>query len=96
MLNLVLLLSHSLILVTGCLTWHLMAKNSRRKKSIVAPHKDGLGYKNIANTLKLSYSMVAKPIQRFNGVHSEQASPWSNKEVECACSASYPEVVFGK
>ena len=30
------------------------------KKKIVALHKDGLDYKKIAKTLKLSYSTVAK------------------------------------
>ncbi len=35
------------------------------KKIIVALHKDGIGYKKIAKTLKLSYSMVTKTIQRF-------------------------------
>ncbi len=45
------------------------------KKRIVALHKDGVGYKKIAKTLKLSCSTVAKTIQRFNrrgstsGVH---------------------------
>ncbi len=29
-------------------------------------------------------------------LNSEQASPWSTKEVESMCLASYPEVVFGK
>ncbi|CAI9542108.1 unnamed protein product, partial [Staurois parvus] len=31
------------------------------KKRIVALHKDGLGYKKIAKTLKLSCSTVARP-----------------------------------
>ncbi len=53
------------------------------KKIIVALHEDGVGYKKIAKTLKLSCS-------------SEQSSLWSTKEVECTCSASYPEFVFGK
>ena len=66
------------------------------KKRIVALHKDGLGYKKIANTLKLSCSTVAKTMKRFNRFHSEQASPWSTKDAECTGSASYPEVVFGK
>ncbi len=57
--------SHSLILVTGSSTWHLMAKDLKKKK-IVALHKDGVGYKKIAKTLKLSCSTVAKTIQRFN------------------------------
>ncbi len=45
-----------------------MAKNYLRiwKKIIVALHKDGVGYKNIAKTLKQSCSTMAKAIQRFN------------------------------
>ncbi|CAH2274794.1 extracellular calcium-sensing receptor-like [Pelobates cultripes] len=35
------------------------------KKRIVALQKDGLGYKKIAKTLKLSCSTVRKTIQRF-------------------------------
>ncbi len=34
------------------------------KKRIVALHKDGVGYKKIAKTLKLSCSTVTKTIQR--------------------------------
>ncbi len=33
---------------------------------IVALHKDGLGYKKFGNSLKLSYSTVARVIQRFS------------------------------
>ena len=52
-----------------------MAKNTLRilKKKIVALHKDGLGYKKISDTLKLSCSTVAKTIQRFkrtNSIHN--------------------------
>ncbi len=36
------------------------------EKIIVALHKDGVGYKKIAKTLKLSCSTVVKTIQRFN------------------------------
>ncbi len=36
------------------------------KKIIVALHKDGVGYKKIAKTLKLSCSTVAKTIQRVH------------------------------
>ena len=52
------------------------------KRHIVAQHKDNQGYKKIANTLKLSCSIVDKIIQRFKsaGVHSEQASGRSSKE----------------
>ncbi len=45
------------------------------KKRIVALHKDGVGYKNIAKTLKLSCSTVAKTIQRFNRTGSTQNRP---------------------
>ncbi|CAI9601986.1 unnamed protein product [Staurois parvus] len=70
------------------------------KKRIVAPHKDGRGYK-IAKTLKLSCSTVAKTIQQCNRTGSTQNRPRHGppkklREVECTCSASYPEVVFGK
>ncbi len=45
------------------------------KKSIVALHKDGVGYKKIAKTLKLSCSTVAKTIQWFNRTGSTQNRP---------------------
>ncbi len=45
------------------------------KKRIVALNKDGIGYKKIAKTLKLSCSMVAKIIQRFNRTGSAQNRP---------------------
>ncbi len=51
-----------------------MAKNSL-KKNIVALHKDGVGYKKFVKTLKLSCSMVAKIIQRFNRTGSTQNRP---------------------
>ncbi len=58
---------NSLILTTGCSTWHLMAKNSEDLRiRIVALHKDGRGYKKFGNTLKLSYSTVARVIRRFS------------------------------
>uniref|UniRef100_A0AAZ3Q7T2 Paired domain-containing protein n=1 Tax=Oncorhynchus tshawytscha TaxID=74940 RepID=A0AAZ3Q7T2_ONCTS len=77
-LNLVSSLSHSLIL-TG--HWKLnMVPHGKElsedlKKRIVALHKDGLGYKKIAKTLKLSCSTVAKTIQRFNWTGSTQNRP---------------------
>ncbi len=45
------------------------------KKIIVALHKDGVGYKKIPKTLKLSCSTVAKTIQRFNRTGSTQNRP---------------------
>ncbi len=64
MLNLVLLLS---VAHTGHWKFN-MAPHGKElsedlKKIIVALHKDGLGYKEIAKTLKLSCSTVAKTIQ---------------------------------
>ncbi len=43
-----------------------------KKKRIVALHKDGIGYKKIPKTLKLSCSTVAKIIQQFNRTGSTQ------------------------
>ncbi len=45
------------------------------KKIIVARHKDGVGYKKIAKTLKLSCSTVVKTIQQFNRTGSTQNRP---------------------
>ncbi len=45
------------------------------KKRIDALHKDGVGYKKIAKTLKLSCSTVAKTIQRFNRTRFTQNRP---------------------
>ncbi len=44
-------------------------------KRIVALHKDGVCYKKIAKTLKLSCSTVDKTIQRFNRTGSTQNRP---------------------
>ncbi len=77
-LNLVLLLSLS---HTGHWKFN-MANNSLRIWNIyiyiyivVALHKDGVGYKKIAKTLKLSCSTVAKTIQRFTRTGSTQNRP---------------------
>ncbi len=45
------------------------------KELSVALHKDGVVYKKIAKTLKLSYSTVAKTIQLFNRTGSTQNRP---------------------
>ncbi len=45
------------------------------KNSIVALHKDGVGYKKFAKTLKLSCSMVAMTRQRFNRTGSTKNRP---------------------
>ena len=45
------------------------------KRRIVALHEDGQGYKKIANTLKLSGSIVAKIIRRFKRAGSTQNRP---------------------
>ncbi len=45
------------------------------KKRIVTLHKNVVGYKKIAKTLKLIYSTVAKTIQRFNRTGFTQSRP---------------------
>ncbi len=45
------------------------------KKIIVALHKDGVGYKKIAKTLKLSCSTVAETIQQIKRTGSTQNRP---------------------
>ena len=67
-------LSHSLILVTECsnMAPHGKELSEDLKRRIVALHKDGQGYKKIANILKLSCSTVAKIIQRFIRAGSTQ------------------------
>ncbi len=51
------------------------------KKRIVALHKDGVNFKKIAKTLKLSCNTVAKTIQRFNRTGSTQNNLWSSVEL---------------
>ena len=45
------------------------------KKRMVVLHKDGLGYKEIAKTLKLICSPGAKTIQRYNRTGTPQNRP---------------------
>ncbi len=62
---------------------------SKDLKKRIALHKDGVGYKKIAKTLKLSCSTVAKTIQRFNRTGSTQNTPRHgrpNKLSACARS----------
>ena len=70
-------LSHSLILVTESsnMAPHGKELSEDLQRRIVALHKDGQGYKKIANTLKLSCSTVAKIIQRFKRAGSTQNRP---------------------
>jgi len=51
----------------------ILSKDLRNR--IVAHHKDGPGCKKIGNTLKLSYSKVARVIQRFSKMSSTQNRP---------------------
>ena len=70
-------LSHSLILVTESsnMAPHGKELSEDLKRHIVALHEDGQGYKKIANTLKLSYSTMAKIIQHFKRAGSTQNRP---------------------
>ncbi len=79
--------SHSLILVTGSSSWHLMAKNSLRIwKKIVALHKDGVGYKKISKTLKPCCT-VAKTIEQFNRTASTQNRPHQGRPKKLSARA---------
>ncbi len=54
----------------------------KKQKKIAALHKDGVGYKKIAKTLKMSCSTVDKTIQWFNMTGSTQNRPphgWPKK-----------------
>ncbi len=49
-----------------------LSEDFSSEKRFVALHKDDVGYKKIAKTLKLSCSTVAKTIQRFSRTGSTQ------------------------
>ena len=70
-------LSHSLILVTESsnMAPHGKKLSEDLKRRIVTLHKEGQGYKKIANNLKLSGSSVVKIIQRFKREGSTQNRP---------------------
>ncbi len=84
--------SHFLILVSGSSTWHLMAKKLSEDLNFflmiyVALHKDSVGYKKIAKTLKLSCSTVAKTVRRFNRTGSTQNRPRHGQPKKLRASA---------
>ncbi len=68
------------------------------KKNIVALHKDGVGYKKIAKTLKLSCSTVAKNIQCFNRTGSPRSRPCHGlpKKLSARALRHIQRFVFGK
>ncbi len=57
------------------------------EKRIVALHKDGVGYKKIAKTLKLSCSTVAKTIQWFNRTDYTQSRPCHGRQKKLSACA---------
>ncbi len=59
------------------------------KKIIVALHKDGVGYKKIVKTLKLSCSTVAKTIQRFNRTGFTQNRPCHRRPTKLSVCAQH-------
>ncbi len=59
------------------------------KKRIVDLHKDGLGYKKIAKTLKLSCSMVAETIQQINRTGSTQNRPRHGRPKKLSAHAQH-------
>ncbi len=64
------------------------------KNRIIALHKDGVGYKKIAKTLKLSCSTVAETIQRFNRTGSPQNRPRHGRPKKLSARAQ--RHMFGK
>ncbi len=52
-------------------SWQRTLRGSEKKR-IVALHKNGIGFKKIPKTLKVSCSTVAKIIQQFNRTGSTQ------------------------
>ena len=64
------------------------------KRRIVALHENGQGYKKIANTLKLSWSTVAKIIQRFKRAGSTQNRPRVNRPKKLStCAERYIQML---
>ncbi len=59
------------------------------KKIIVALHKNGVCYKKIAKTLKLSCSTMAKTIQRFNRTGSSQNRPCHGRPKKLSAHAQH-------
>ena len=78
---------------TGHLKFHMAPHDKELsedlKKSIVEIHKYGLGYKKIAETLKLSCSMVAKTIQRCNRTGSTQNRPRHDRQKKLSARAQH-------
>ncbi len=66
---------------------HIKELSEDLKKRIVALNKDGVGYKKIAKTLKLSCSTVAKTIQWFNRTGSTQNRPRHGRPKELSAHA---------
>ncbi len=60
------------------------------EKINVALHKDGVDYKKIAKTLKLSCSAVVKTIQRFNRTGSTQNRPRHDQTKKLSARAQRP------
>ncbi len=69
-------------------SWQMRIWGSEKKR-IVAQHKDGVGYKKIAKTLKLSCSTVDKIIQRFNRTGSTQNRPCHGRPKKLSARAQH-------
>ncbi len=69
---------------------HGMILSEDLKKINVALHKDGVDYKKIAKTLKLSCSAVVKTIQRFNRTGSTQNRPRHDQTKKLSARAQRP------
>ncbi|CAH2306816.1 extracellular calcium-sensing receptor-like, partial [Pelobates cultripes] len=61
----------------------------QKKKESFALHKDSLGYKKIAKTLKLSCSTMDKTIQRFHRTSSTQNTPRHDRPMKLSAHAQH-------
>ncbi len=87
----------NLVLSLSLLYWSLEVQHGTSwqrtlwgsEQIIVALHKDGVGYKKIAKTLKLSCSTVAKTLQRFNRSGSTQNRPRHGRPKKLSARAQH-------
>ncbi len=88
---------NSLILTTGCSTWHLMAKNSLRIWEFELLLSTKMAEAIRSSVTAWNWVQCQGHTEVFpGGFHSEQASQRSIKEVESLCCASGAEAGFKK
>ncbi len=74
-------------------SWQITLWGSEKRNA--ALHKDGVGYKKFAKTLKLSCSTVAKTIQRFNRTGSTQNRPRHGRQLSARAQRHIQRLCLG-